>query len=68
MQRLGKGIANKLLHAPTTVLKQASDAETLADSVSQLFSLATEDESEERSKPALNQAGLADTAVPSKKA
>ena len=69
MQRLGKGIANKLLHAPTTVLKQASDAETLADSVSQLFSLDSQDESEERSKAsALNQAGLAKTAVPSKKA
>jgi len=69
MQRLGKGIANKLLHAPTTVLKQASDAETLADSVSQLFSLDSEDKSEERgTTPALNQAGLAETAGPSKKA
>ena len=69
MQRLGKGIANKLLHAPTTVLKQASDAETLADSVSQLFSLDSEDKSEDRgTTPARNQAGLAKTAGPSKKA
>ncbi len=48
MQRLGKGIANKLLHAPTTMLKEASDAEPLADSLAQLFSLSGEEQEPER--------------------
>ncbi len=69
MQRLGKGIANKLLHAPTTVLKQAGDAETLADSVTELFSLRRGDDDDERSAaPSLNQAGLAKSVNPAKKA
>lgn len=68
MQRLGKGIANKLLHAPTTMLKQAGDAETLVDSVSQLFSLTSDDDPDERSQTtSLKQAGLGDTASPAKK-
>lgn len=67
MQRLGKGIANKLLHAPTTILKQANDAETLADSVSQLFSLGEDDESESGKSNSLNQAGLGETTSPVKK-
>ncbi|MCP4446061.1 MAG: glutamyl-tRNA reductase [Myxococcales bacterium] len=69
MQCLGKGIANKLLHAPMTVLKQAGDAETLADSVSQLFSLESEGEGVEHNPAGtLKPAGIGEAAGPAKKA
>jgi len=69
MHKLGKSIVNKLLHTPTTTLKQASDAEELAASVSQLFSLSAKDSAESnRSANALTKTELSKAPSPPKKA
>lgn len=50
MRRLGKGIANKLLHTPMTALKNESEVEVLAEATHRLFSLSEGEPKEETSQ------------------